>query len=335
MSRTRDIGIVGFEQVNAFDLAGPMEVFLDANTYSDAARPPYRMHLVAPTTDPIRTETGMTLVPAASFADAPAFDTILVPGGAGLREPATNALVAAWLKERIGTTRRMVSICTGIYGLAPTGALDGLCATTHWRFTDDVRRRFPAIRLEPASIYVRAGSIYSSGGISAGIDMTLALVAEDLGPRMAMAIAREMLVHVVRAGGQAQDSGPVREQARAPDRLADLVAWIGGNLDRDLSLEALAARAGVCERQLSRRFRAGLGESPAAFVQRLRIEAAREALIGGAMSVDAIAAMTGYASADALRRAFVRVHGMAPSEYRRAFRTSDVPNRRVNVMAQA
>jgi transcriptional regulator GlxA family with amidase domain len=335
MHAPRDIAVVAFDQVNSFDLSSPMEVFMNANFYSDPAQPPYRLHMVAPSLDPVRSEPGMLLQPELAFADAPPFDTIIVPGGAGLRDPAVNALVVAWLKERLPSTRRVASICTGIYGLAPTGALDGQCATTHWRFTDDVRRRFPAIRVEPDSNYVRSGSIYSSGGISAGVDLSLALVAEDLGPRMALTIAREMLVHVVRPGGQAQFSEPIRAQGRAPDRLSDLVAWIGANLDRDLSVEALAARAGVCERQLTRQFRDGMGESPGAFVQRLRLDAARDALTGGALPVELIAGMTGYASGDAFRRAFARAYGVAPSEYRRAFRPRDVRNRRVGVVADA
>lgn len=321
-ARTRDIALIGFDRVNAFDLAGTMEVFMDANTYSDPDRPPYRLHLVAPSRDPIRTEPGMVILPEITFADAPPFDTILIPGGVGLRDPATNALVSGWLAERLPHTRRVASICTGIYGLAPTGALDGQPATTHWRFNEDIRRRFPRILLQPASIYVRAGSLYSSGGISAGIDLALALVAEDLGPRMSLAIAREMLVHVMRTGAQAQFSVPIRAQAQAPDRLADLVAWIAANLDADLSLEALAARAGISERQLSRQFRAGMGETPAAFVERLRLDTAREALTGGDLPVETIAGMTGYTSADAFRRAFARAFGVSPSEYRSAF---DVP----------
>ncbi len=319
MRSPREIGFVGYDQVNAFDLAGPMEVFDTANSAAGTDPPPYRLTVLSPGGAPFRAQSGLVMVPRLSLDAAPAFDTILVPGGAGLREPETNRTVSAWLAERLATTRRIATVCTGIYGLAPTGALDGCTATTHWRFARDVGKRFPAIRIEPDSLFVRAGSLYTSGGISAGIDLSLKLVAEDLGPSIAVAIAREMLVHAIRAGGQAQYSEPIRAQTRASDRLADLVAWIGANLDCDLTAAALAERAGLSERQLSRRFREDLGEPPAAFVERLRLDAAREALAGGALAVEAIAAMTGYASADAFRRAFARAFGIAPSEYRRAF----------------
>ena len=299
----RRIGLVGFDRVNGFDLAGPIEVFANADVLAGGA---YRTEVVAVTRDPIVTEAGMAIVPHVSFADAGDYDTIIVPGGDGLREPACAAIVSAWLGTRQGRTRRFASVCTGIYGLAPTGLLDGRRATTHWRFVADVQRRFPALRMQSDCIYVEDGPYFTSGGICAGLDLALALVRADLGPSLALAVGREMVVPSMRAGAQAQFSEPLRVQARAPHRLADLLAWIGENLDADLSLPALAERAAIGERQLSRLFRDGLDESPGELVTRLRMAAAREMLLADRVPIAEVARLVGYRNTDAFGRAYRR-----------------------------
>lgn len=316
MTVTRDIGFVGFDGLNAFDLTGPMQVFAET-MLSAKGDPPYRMHVLAPRAGPFTADSGLVLQASASLEAAPPLDTIVVPGGATLREPETQALIAPWLRERAGSTRRMTSVCTGVYGLAAAGLLDGKQATTHWRFIADLKRRFPTIRAEGDCIFVKDGNLYTSGGVCAGIDLALALVAEDLGPSASLAVAREMVVQSVRAGPQTQYSELMRAQARAPKRLADLVTWIVGNLAADLSVPVLAERAAVSERQLARLFGDGLGETPAAFVERLRLAAARDALSGTATPIEEIAHMVGYRSADAFSRAFARSHGSSPQQYRR------------------
>ena len=305
------VGLLAYDQVNGFDIAGPLEVFATA-TAADRAKPAYRVEIVAETLEPVITEAGMRILPDRSFADGGVYDTIIVPGGVGLREPDISATVAAWLMPRLSTTRRIASVCTGVYGLAATGVLDGRKATTHWRFIADVQRRFPAIRMQSACIYVEDGPCFTSGGVCAGIDLALAMVRADLGPTVALAVGHEMVVPSMRAGPQAQFSEPLRAQARAPHRLADLVAWIGANLDADLSLPVLAEKAAIGERQLSRMFREGLGESPGALVTRLRLAVAHDMLSADAVPVSEVARLTGYRSVDAFGRAYARAHGEPP-----------------------
>ena len=308
----RRVGLIVFDGVNGIDLAGPMEVFSTA-TALDPDGPGYVMEVLAERHDPVRTEAGLQVVPDLRFADAGDYHTIIVPGGFGLREAATNAAVAAWLATRLRQTPRLASVCTGIYGLAATGVLDGRRATTHWKFIADVQRRFPAISMQSDCIYVEDGPYFTSGGVCAGIDLALAMVRADLGPSAAVAVGREMVVHGMRSGGQAQFSEGMRAQSRAPHRLADLVAWIGANLDADLSLPMLAARAAISERQLSRLFAEGLGESPGALVARLRMQAAHDLLRTGKVPVGEVALSLNYRSPDAFGRAYYRAHGEAPA----------------------
>ena len=302
---------VGYDGVNGFDLMGPVEVFYTAN-YACRDREPYRVIVAAPDGQPFRTESGLTLVPEMALEDAPRCDTIVVPGGEGVRVAAINGVLAAWLGRRLGDTRRITSVCTGIYALAPTGALDGRKATTHWRFLGDVARRYPAIEIVGAEVFVRDGPICTSGGIASGVDMALALVAEDLGARAASAVAEYMVIQSIRGERQGQVSPAMRAQAQAADRLSGLLAWIGANLDAPLEVVALAERAALSPRQLHRLFVDQLGETPARYVLARRLDAARDLLAGG-MSVEAAAAATGFASADTFRRAFSRTHGAAPS----------------------
>jgi transcriptional regulator GlxA family with amidase domain len=316
------VGLVAYDRVNGFDIAGPLEVFATA-TAMDPARPAYGVDIVAATLDPVTTEAGMWILPAHSFADAGDYDTIIVPGGAGLRESGIDATIAQWLVPRLATTRRIASVCTGIYGLAATGVLDGRRATTHWRFIADAQRRFPAILMQSDCIYVEDGPCFTSGGVCAGIDLALAMVRADLGPSAALATGHEMVVPSLRAGAQAQFSEPLRAQARAPRRLADLIAWIGANLDADLSLPVLAARAAIGERQLSRMFRDGLGESPGALVARLRLQAAHDMLSVSPVPVGEVARLTGYRSPDAFGRAYARTHGEPPEMTRDHQRMSE------------
>ena len=312
---TRRVGLIAFDGVNGIDLAGPMEVFATA-TALDLTRPGYTMEVVAATLDPVRTEAGLRILPDRPFAEAPDYDTIIVPGGATLRETEVAIAVVDWLATRVERTRRLASVCTGFYGLAATGVLDGRSATTHWRFLTDAQRRFPAVRLQADCIYIEDGPCFTSGGVCAGIDLALALVRDDLGPSAALAIGREMVVHSMRAGPQPQYSEASRVQARAPRRLADLVAWIAANLDADLSLPVLAARAAIGERQLSRMFRDGLGESPGALVVRLRLQAAHDLLRAVRVPVSEAARLAGYRSADAFGRAYARAYGEPPGTTR-------------------
>jgi transcriptional regulator GlxA family with amidase domain len=312
---TRRIGLIAYDGITALDLAGPSEAFHNANLQVRGA---YEIVVLGAEARPMASEAGFRIVPDATLKDAPPLDTVIVPGGMGLREAHVAAPITAWLKTR-RRTRRVASVCTGIYALGASGLLDGRRATTHWRFAADVARRFPKIALEPDAIYIKDGNLYTSAGITAGIDLALAMVEEDLGPRAALAVARELVVYLKRSGGQMQFSEPLAFQARAADRFADLAAWMIANLKKNLSVEALASRAGLCPRHFSRRFARAFGAPPAAYVERLRLEESRKRLGLANQTVDSVAASVGYASADSFRRAFERRFGVAPSAYRRRF----------------
>jgi transcriptional regulator GlxA family with amidase domain len=321
-ARAIRIGILGFEGVTALDLVGPGDAFAIANEVSQALNgdpPPYRITLLGLTGRGFVAESGLSFEAHASLEDAPPLDTLIVPGGSGLRATETNARLVAWLRAHARSCRRIASVCTGIYGLAPSGLLDGRRVTTHWRFASDVARRFPKLVVDDNALYLRDGRYYTSAGITAGIDLSLALIEEDLGPRIALAVARDLVVYLKRPGGQAQYSEPLRMQVMSTDRFADLAAWMVGHLDHDLSVEALAARANLSPRHFSRRFTAIFGCAPARYVEDLRMSEARRMLGQDQASIQRVAAAVGFASADVFRRAFERRFGLSPSEYRERF----------------
>lgn len=315
----RQIGIVGYEGVNALDLTGPNEVFASSLAQMTDGEAAYQVMCVSPDGQPFRSGSGLRLAAERSLADAPEFDTIIVPGGPGIRAGEVLEPIAAFLRERAATTRRLVSVCTGLIALGRSGLMDGRRATTHWRHVGEVSRLYPAIHLEPDAIFVRDGPFATSAGITAGIDLALALVEEDLGPSAALAVARQLVVYVRRSGGQRQYSEPLQFQARAPSRFADLAAWAPANLTADLSIEALAQRTNCSPRHFSRLFKDAFGASPAEYVEALRLGEGAERLVNSSAAVDTVAASVGYASASVFRRAFERRFGLSPSFYRDRF----------------
>jgi transcriptional regulator GlxA family with amidase domain len=329
---TKRVGVIGFDGVNAVDVVGPLEVFASAGRADFSrkeSRGLYEIYVFGLTDEPFTTESGLRFVPHYRLADAPAVDTLIIPGGWGLREPATSATVSAWLRINAPRTRRVASVCTGVYGLAPTGLLDGRRVTTHWRFAEDVAKRFPRITVEGGALFLKDGRYYTSGGITAGIDLALALIEEDLGPRAALAVARELVVYLKRSGGQEQYSEPLRFQVRTADRFADLVAWISAHLDHDLSVGALAARARLSPRHFNRNFAATLGCTPAQYVENERLRVARERLTTPGQTIERIAASVGFGSADVFRRRFERRFGIAPKIYRERFLSAQIEVSRI------
>jgi transcriptional regulator GlxA family with amidase domain len=315
------IGIVGYEQCNALDLVGPAEAFATA-LLGEKTRPPghaYEVLVLGLTSQRFATESGVLFQPHATLQTAPPLDTIVIPGGAGLRREETSRAVGQWVRSRAAQTRRIVSVCTGIYGLAPSGLLDNRRVTTHWRFAADVGRRFPKLRVEANALFLKDGPFYTSAGVTAGIDLALALIEEDLGRKLALAVARELVVYLKRSGGQEQYSEPLQFQTESTDRMAELAAWITNNPNRDLSVEALAHRACLSPRHFARRFKIIFGQSPAAFVQDHRLDEARRRLSEGNLPIDVVATSVGFKSADAFRRAFRHRFRVMPSKYRRSF----------------
>ncbi|HZZ70200.1 MAG TPA: helix-turn-helix domain-containing protein [Phenylobacterium sp.] len=315
----RRIGIIGYEGVNALDLTGPNEVFASSLAQGPDGANAYQVMCLSPDGGPFRSGSGLRMAAECSLAQAPEFDTLIVPGGPGIRAPQVLEPIATFLRERAPTTRRLVSVCTGLIALGSSGLMDGRRATTHWRHVGEVAGLYPRIRLEPDAIFIRDGAFATSAGITAGIDLALALVEEDLGPTAALAVARQLVVYVKRSGGQRQYSEPLRFQARAAGRFADLAAWIPANLGGDLSVETLAGRVNCSPRHFARLFKEAFEASPAEYVEALRLAEAAERLVGSRANVDAVAASVGYASGDVFRRAFERRFGVSPSLYRARF----------------
>lgn len=317
----RTIGILGYEGVQALDLIGPADAFTIADEQLRAAASGgYEVLVIGVTRKTFAAESGVLLKPHTTLQQAPRLDTVVIPGGKGLRlEPKIAQRVMTWLKESAPRIRRVTSVCTGIYALAPTGLLDGKRVTTHWRFAQDVAQRFPRLQVDANAIFIQSGKFYTAAGITAGIDLALALIEEDHGPGMALSVARELVIYLKRTGGQEQYSEPLQFQTRATDRLADLVPWMTAHLRHDLSVEVLAEKAFLSPRHFVRRFKQAFGTNPGQFVENLRLDEARRRLSVSASTIEGVADSVGFASADSFRRAFQRRFGLAPSVYRGRF----------------
>jgi transcriptional regulator GlxA family with amidase domain len=247
------------------------------------------------------------------------FDTLVVAGGNGSRYFEELAPAIAWLGRRAGEVRRVASICSGAYLLAEAGLLDGKRATTHWGQSDHFARRYPRVRLEPDRIFVREGEIWTSAGITAGIDLALALIEDDAGAEAARRTAQQLVVHQRRAGGQSQFSA-LLEMGGPSGRFAELMDWMRERLSEPLNVERLADRAAMSPRHFARAFTAETGVTPAKAVERLRLEAARVRVEAGHEPIDRVAAVAGFRDPERMRRAFLRAFGQPPQALRRAAR---------------
>ncbi|KUL48348.1 AraC family transcriptional regulator [Streptomyces sp. NRRL F-4489] len=317
----RDVLVVLYDGVQSLDVTGPVEVFTGA-----AGRVPgaYRIRTASPDGAPVRASSGLTLVPDLALAEATAPPhTLLVPGGEGTRNP--DPRVVDWLRAHAPRARRKVSVCSGAFLLAAAGLLDGRRATTHWSLCAALAARHPAVRVEPEPIYVRDGDLATSAGVTAGIDLALALVEEDLGRDTALCVARLLVVFLRRPGNQTQFSAQLAAQTAERRPLRDVQQWISENPGADLSVEALAARAGLSPRHFARAFRDETGMTPGRYVDRVRLEAARRHLEDTADGIERISRRCGYGTPEAMRRAFVRALGTSPAEYRRRFRPAALP----------
>jgi transcriptional regulator GlxA family with amidase domain len=320
----RRIGIIAYDGVQALDIVGPADAFAAAMVPENHRKmvSGYQVAIIGLGPKPITSESGVVFQPEFTVRDSLPLDTLIVPGGKALRlNPQTQLKVAQWVRQKAKRTRRITAVCTGVYGIAAAGLLDGRRVTTHWRFAGDLSRRFPKLKVDANALYLRDGPFYSSAGITAGIDLSLALIEEDFGPGVALNVARELVVYLKRSGGQEQYSAPLQFQSQAQDRLADVAAWIINHLDEDLAVERLAEKANVCPRHFSRLFRDSFGSSPADFVEKLRLGEARQLLGERGGRIESVAAAVGFASADSFRRAFERRFGLTPTVYRGRFQT--------------
>jgi transcriptional regulator GlxA family with amidase domain len=318
---TRRVWMIACPGAELLDVTGPWEVLGQANDV--LGRPAYALHLVAPLGGAIGTRHGLTLGDPLSLRRAVAAGRphTLIVAGNDPRPPLSPAAthLVRWLRRHHREVARIVSICTGAFVLAEAGLLDGRRATTHWRFLPALRRRFPRARVADESLYIRDGKVWTSAGITAGIDLTLALVEADHGRPTAMAVARDMLLYLRRSGRQAQFSAALRGQEQEPAGLDDLTGFVLEHLAEDLPVERLARALGTSPRTLTRRCRERLAESPAALVRRLRLEEARRLLEEGALPLKTIAARAGLGDASTLWRACTRELGVAPAQYRGRF----------------
>ncbi|WP_149823632.1 GlxA family transcriptional regulator [Streptomyces tailanensis] len=316
----RTVLAVLFDGVQSLDVTGPLEVFAGAELHTPDT---YRIRTASLDGAPVRTSSGLTLVPDHALAAAPAPHTLLVPGGHGTRNPAPE--VVAWLREHGPRAERLVSVCTGAILLAEAGLLDGRRATTHWAYCAKLARDHPAIEVDPDPIYIRDGHIATSAGVTAGVDLALALVEEDLGREVALSIARQLVVFLRRPGNQAQFSAQLAAQTARREPLREVQQWITEHPGDDLGVERLAARASLSPRHFARAFQAETGMTPGRYVDRVRLEHARRLLEDTSDGVEEISRACGYGTSEAMRRAFVKALGTAPAEYRRRFRPASAP----------
>lgn len=326
----RRVVLLGLPPVDALDVIGPAEVFAFANYLSQEAVPPYRLELISAGPEPyMQSGTGIGLQGHGTLAgernSADPIDTLIVTSGIGHLDR-NSAEATEWIRLQAGRVRRLCSICVGAFALAESGILDGKRATTHWQMTSELARRYPQVLVDPRPIWIRDGNVYTSAGISTGIDLALALVAEDLGAAYALEIAKNLVLFLRRPSGQAQFSASLSGQAPSSSKLHELQLWITEHLDHDITVDVLADQMSMSKRTLIRLFQRELQTTPARYVEGVRLEAASRELEMSDRSIEDVAARCGYRSVDVLRRAFIRNFGLSPREYAKRFETSIGPS---------
>ncbi|OZB58490.1 MAG: AraC family transcriptional regulator [Lysobacterales bacterium 14-68-21] len=305
----REIAIVVFPGFQLLDAAGPVAVFEMAERFRAGS---YAIHLLAPGGGVVRSSSGVCLA-AAPMASA-AYDTVIVAGGNLAQVEEHQGEVVAWLGA--DAWRRAAGVCSGAFFLAEAGLLDARRATTHWDAAERFRLRYPKVRLDADRMFVRDGNVWTSAGISAGIDLALALVEDDLGPGIARRAAQQLVVHQRRHGGQTQYSALVEQGGRS-GRFGELIGWMRARIAEPMTVERLAERAAMSPRHFARAFAAEIGATPAKVVEGLRLDAARVAVETSHRSMDQIATATGFGDASRMRRAFIRAFGESPQALRR------------------
>jgi transcriptional regulator GlxA family with amidase domain len=316
----RLVEVLAFPDVQLLDVTGPLQVFATANEQIVQAggAPPYALKVVAKDAAQVTASAGLQIATGKLPRASAALDTLIVAGGPGVDTAATDQALCGWVRQRATRARRVASVCTGAFLLGASGVLDGRRAVTHWSYCDELARRYPSIRVEPDPIFVRDGSVWTSAGVTSGIDLALALVEEDLGRRTALSVARYLVVFLKRPGGQAQFSEALSLQA-AEDEFGALHDWIGKHLTEDLPLARLARQAGMSERSFSRHYARATGQTPLRAIERLRVEAARLLLSETRLPVKRIAQRCGFGSEETMRRSFWRALAATPQDYRSRF----------------
>lgn len=307
---TRTIAVLVYPGFQLLDAAGPLAAFEVANAAMPSA---YRLKVIACESGPVRSSCGASIV-AEPLTKAP-LDTLIVSGGCGKAEAAVSKRTLAYIKNTERRARRTASVCTGAFILAAAGLLNGKRASTHWAHVDEFKRAYPDVRVEPDQIFIRDGNIWTSAGITAGIDLSLALIADDLGEAITKRVAQELLVYWRRPAGQSQFSALLNIDH--PGRFSPVLSWVRERLHEPLSVDRLADRVAMSPRNFARGFSAETGFTPAKAIERLRLEVARERIESGNEPLDKIASRTGFRDADRMRRAFIRAFGQTPQVLRR------------------
>ncbi|AYG63769.1 DJ-1/PfpI family protein [Rhizobium jaguaris] len=314
----RRIEIVAFENAQLLDITGPLQVFTSANEAALAAGQPRPYEAIAvATSGQTGTTSGLTLATALLPHDDEPIDTLIVAGGIGVNKACEDAALVDWIRRRSARARRTASVCSGAFLLAQAGLLEGRRAVTHWHRCNEFSKRFPDVQLEPDPIFVQDGNIWTSAGVTAGIDLALALVEADLGRKLALTVARELVVFLKRPGGQAQFSTMLALQ-ESGDRFDGLHGWILDNLRGDLSLPALAEQANMSARSFSRHYRQATGRTPARVIEDIRVEAVRRLLEQG-FSIRQARIRSGFGSDETMRRSFLKTFGTTPQAFRDHF----------------
>ncbi|MDP3868071.1 GlxA family transcriptional regulator [Phenylobacterium sp.] len=310
----RKLGVLIFPNFQILDVAGPIAAFEIAERYVPGS---YELSVMAAEPGLVASSSRAAMA-AEALSDQP-LDTLMVSGGDGTRSAIFETDLIDWVRTASGRARRTTSVCSGAFLLAEAGLLDGRRATTHWQRCPDFARRYPKVRVEPDRIFVRDGEVWTSAGITAGIDLALALVATDLGEPIARAVAQQLVVYHRRPGGQSQFSALI-EMGGQGGRFAELLDWMRERISEPLSVERMADRAAMSPRHFARAFAAETGLTPAKAVERLRLETARERVEASSEPIDRVAESAGFGDPERMRRAFLRAFGQPPQALRRAAR---------------
>jgi transcriptional regulator GlxA family with amidase domain len=330
----RRIAILLYPGVQSLDVTGPLEVFSAASQLlaaTGSADPGYELVTIACSPHPVRSSSGLQLIPDATLPrSAAGIDTLIVPGGSGREQAADDQTLIRWLARAPRSARRVASVCTGSFLLAAAGVLDGRRATTHWAFASELARQYVDVDVDADPIFIRDGQVWTSAGVTAGMDLALAMVEEDLDRETALQIARHLVLFLRRPGSQSQFSVTLRAQAPRSEPLQEAQRLVLEDIAGEHTVEAMAERAHMSPRNFARAFRAQTGATPARFVESVRIEAARRRLEESGEPISAVACACGFGTPETMRRSFLRALHVGPAEYRRRFRpapTSEQPER--------
>ncbi|MDH5257664.1 MAG: GlxA family transcriptional regulator [Gammaproteobacteria bacterium] len=327
-SPTHNVIMVGFENAQILDITGPLEVFSRTSRWlvdhGYTKNLPYAVELVAASEGEFSCSSGISLVATRSYRDVSDVDTLLVSGGIGYQTVCESEALLDWIRTKATEVKRVGSICTGAFILAKAGLLENKKATTHWAYCEKLRLDGETINVETDAIYVKQGKVYTSAGVTSGMDMALAMVEEDWGKKVALAVAQELVLYLKRPGGQSQFSRQLGMQEAEDSKIAQLQVWMRENPVENLSVPTLAERMAMSERNFVRRFSDEVGTTPAKYVEQIRVEMARRCLEDTDWPIEKLAKQSGFNNAETLRRTFLRNVGVTPKEYRTRFQSAEL-----------